>query len=551
VVKRGEASSRRPAASRARAALAAAVTALAAACGGPADDAGTPSGRGGTAVFGVFEDVDSFSEFTMVSLLANQIADHMLFLTLLRYDADLRLQPRLAESWELADDASSVTFRLRPDVRWHDGRPVTAGDVLFTYRTAVHPETAYPQGAFFRMVEGAEALDSLTVRFTFRGRHAEPLDPFTEWCVMPAHLLAGVPPAELANAAFNRAPVGNGPFRFESWRAGQSISFVANEEFPEELGGRPQLDRVLFRIVPEQTTLLTELRSGTVDLVRAIPPQEAAAIDADPNLRIVAYPDRSFVYVAWNTRDPLFEDPLVRQALSLAIDRGTMVEALLYDFAEPAVSYVLPDVAPWAVDPELEPLPYAPDSARALLAAAGWRDADGDGVLDRGGRPFRFSLKTNQGNDLRSDLAVVIQSDLRKVGVEAVPQLVEWTTFLDQINGKQFQAYVSSWVYDSFRLDPSDVFHSRAIDAKYNRSSYANPAVDSLIDAALAEPDRDAARPLWHRFQRIVRDEAPYTFLFNDRERVGVSERLQGVEMDARGYLATVAEWRVAGPGAD
>jgi peptide/nickel transport system substrate-binding protein len=203
------------------------------------------------------------------------------------------------------------------------------------------------------------------------------------------------------------------------------------------------------------------------------------------------------------------------------------------------------------VDPDLGPLPYAPDSARALLAAAGWRDADGDGVLDRGGRPFRFGLKTNQGNDLRSDLAVVIQSDLRKVGVEAVPQLVEWTTFLDQINGKQFQAYVSSWVYDSFRLDPSDVFHSRAIDAKYNRSSYANPAVDGLIDAALAEPDRDAARPLWHRFQRIVRDEAPYTFLFNDRERVGVNERLRGVEMDARGYLATVAEWRVAGAGAD
>jgi peptide/nickel transport system substrate-binding protein len=444
-----------------------------------------------------------------------------------------------------------VTFRLRPGVRWHDGRPVTAEDVLFTYRTAVTPETAYPQAAYFRMVEEAEALDSLTVRFRFRGPHAEPLDPFTQWCVMPAHLLAGIPPAELANAAFNRTPVGNGPFRFETWNAGQSIAFVANEDFPEALGGRPRLDRVLFRVVPEQTTLLTELRAGTVDLVRAIPPQEAAAVDADPNLRIVAYPDRSFTYVAWNTRDELFRDPRVRQALSLAIDRRTMIEALLYGFARPAVSYVLPDVAPWAVDPDLEPLPYAPDSARALLASVGWRDSDGDGVLDRGGRPLRFTLKTNQGNDLRSDLAVVIQSDLRKIGVDAVPQLVEWTTFLDQLNGKQFQAYVSSWVYDSFRLDPSDVFHSRAIDAKYNRSSYANPVVDSLIDAALAEPDREEARPLWHRFARIVRDEAPYTFLFYDRERVGVSERLQGVEMDGRGYLATVAEWRIAEAGAD
>jgi peptide/nickel transport system substrate-binding protein len=265
----------------------------------------------------------------------------------------------------------------------------------------------------------------------------------------------------------------------------------------------------------------------------------------------VSFPDRSFVYVAWDTTDDLFVDPRVRQALSLAIDRPTLVDALLYGYGELAVSYVLPEIAGWAVDPDLEPLPYAADSARALLDAAGWRDTDDDGVLDRDGRPFRFSLKTNQGNDLRSDLAVVIQSDLRKVGVEAVPQLVEWTTFLDQLNRKQFEAYISSWVQDTFRLDPSDVFHSRAIHGKYNRSSYANPAVDSLIDAALAEPDRDLARPLWHRFQRIVRDEAPYTFLYYDRERVGVSERLQGVEMDARGYLVSVAEWRIAEDGAD
>ncbi len=528
--------------------LALAALEVVSACGGQAGPpreqaaAGEPQ-IGGTLVFGVNGDVDSFNEFVKTSQLADQIDDFMLFMSLVRYDDKLSYAPYLARSWELAPDGSSVIFHLRADVRWHDGVPVRAEDVLYTYRTALLDAVAYPQRAYFRTVRGAEALDSLTVRFDFVGPHAEPLDPFTQWSVMPEHLLGEVPPGQLASTPFNRAPVGCGPFKLESWKPSQSISFVANPDFPAELGGRPYLDRVVFRVLPEQTTLLTELRSGTVDLLRALPPQEAAAVEADPNLELITYADRSFNYIAWNTRDPLFADPLVRQALSLAVDRDQLVKALLYGYGTNAVSNVLPEVAPWAVDPDLAPLPYAPDSARALLARAGWADTDGDGVLDKAGRPFRFTLKTNKGNDLRADAAVIIQSDLKKVGVEMVPRLVEWAVFLNEINSKQFQAYLSSWVYDSFQLDPSDVFHSRAIDAKYNRASYANPAVDSLIDAALATPDREAAKPLWFRFQRIVRDEAPYTFLFNDRERVGLNERVRGTVLDARGYLVNVTRW--------
>jgi peptide/nickel transport system substrate-binding protein len=534
--------------------LLAAALWLLCACGGQSGPSReeVPTGEpqlGGTLIFGVNGDVDSFNEFVHTSQLADQIDDFMLFMSLVRYDDQLTYAPYLARSWELAADGSSVTFHLRPDVRWHDGVPVRAEDVLFTYRTALLDAVAYPQRAYFRMVRGAEALDSLTVRFDFVGPHAEPLDPFTQWSVMPAHILGEVPPERIATVPFNRAPVGCGPFKFDSWKPNQSITFLANADFPAELGGRPYLDRVVFRVLPEQTTLLTELRSGTIDLMRALPPQEAAAVDADPNLRLVTYSDRSFNYVAWNTRDPLFADPSVRLALSLAMDRDQLVKALLYGYGKAAVSYVLPEVAPWAVDPDLAPLPYAPDSARALLARAGWKDTNGDGVLEKGGRAFRFTLKTNKGNDLRADAAVIIQSDLRKVGVDLVPRLVEWAVFLNEINHKQFEAYLSSWVYDSFRLDPSDVFHSRSIDAKYNRASYSNSEADSLIDAALAATDRQVAKPLWFRFQRIIRDEAPYTFLFNDQERVGINERVKGAVMDARGYLVNVARWWI--PEAD
>jgi peptide/nickel transport system substrate-binding protein len=530
------------------AALAWAAACLAAACGGqsgpPREEVSEATPQiGGTAIFGVNSDVDSFNEFVKTSQLADQIDDFMLFMSLVRYDAKLAYAPYLARSWELAPDGSSVTFHLRSDVRWHDGVAVRAEDVIFTYHTALLDAVAYPQRAYFRRVRDALALDSLTVRFDFVAPHAEPLDPFTQWSVMPAHLLSGVAPAEMSAAAFNRAPVGCGPFKFDSWKPNQSITFVANPDFPADLGGRPYLDRVVFRILPEETTLLTELRAGTVDIMRAVPPRDAGVVDADPNLRLVTFADRSFNYIAWNTRDPLFADPLVRLALSLAIDREQLVNALLYGYGETSVSYVLPDVAPWAVDPDLKPLPYAPDSARTLLARAGWRDTDGDGVLDRAGRPFRFTLKTNKGNDVRADAAVIVQADLKKVGVDVAPRLVEWAVFLNEINHKQFEAYLSSWVYDSFQLDPSDVFHTRAIDGKYNRASYSNPVVDSLIDAGLAATDRATARPLWFRFQRILRDEAPYTFLFNDKERAGLNRRLHGADMDARGYLVNVARW--------
>jgi peptide/nickel transport system substrate-binding protein len=320
-----------------------------------------------------------------------------------------------------------------------------------------------------------------------------------------------------------------------SWTPNQQVVFEANPDF---VLGRPNLDRVVFRIIPEQTTELAELLTGRLDMIRAVQPSEARRVESSPGVRLLTYISRSYTFLAWNTEDPLFADARVRRALTMAIDRQKIVDALLFGYGQVAVTDVLP--FQWQFDEDLEPWAQDPDEARQLLAEAGWTDSDGDGILDRDGRPFRFTLETNQGNDLREDIMVIVQSNLRGIGVDAQPRLAEWNTLIDRLKRREFQAVVSGWVVD-FKFDPTETLGCAG--GPYNYPSYCNPAADSLSRQGLTTLDPEAALPLWERYQRIIHEDQPYTFLYYLDERLGLSQRLQGVEGDARGNLVSVHEW--------
>ena len=520
--------------------LVAGVVLLSLACGGQERAGETPEREltpvdGGRAVVSRISDFDAFNEFVSTDYDTSQVLRQMLFMPLVKLDAEMNFEPHLADSIALSEDGLSITFRLREGVRWHDGEPVTADDVVWSYRTYTNPDLAYANIQYFQFIDRVEALDERTVRFHFTEVHAEPRMDFIEWSPMPKHLLEDVPIAEMKNAAFNREPVGNGPFRFVSWTANQQAVFEANEEF---VLGRPHLDRVVFRIIPEQTTELTELLTGNIDMMRGVPPAEAERVKQAENARLLSYPSRSYTFLAWNTEHPLFEDPKVRRALTMGIDRRQVVDALLYGYGRLAIADVMP--FQWMFHEELEPWPHDPDRARTMLEEAGWSDTDGDGVLDKEGRPFRFILETNQGNDLREDILVIVQSDLEEIGVDVQPRLVEWNTLIDRLKQRDFEAAVSGWSVD-FKFDPSEVM---ACDAGvYNYPSYCNRMADSLMQQALKTVDRSEALPLWKEYQEIVHEEQPYTFLYYLEERLGVSRRLKGVEADARGHLVTIDEW--------
>jgi peptide/nickel transport system substrate-binding protein len=495
-------------------------------------------------VLGYAEDLQTLDPVVSTDQNANDLMYPLLYTPLVAYDSSFQVRPWLARSWELSDTA--VVFELRDDVRWHDGRPVTAEDVKFTFDLARNPATASPlAAAYLTDVLSAEVLGPHRIRFLFSAPHADPLQDFV-WPPVPKHLLEEVDPAHLADAPFGRRPVGSGPYRLVRWDAGQELLLQAVDSFPAALGGPPAIHRISYRILPEATTRLQELLRGDIQVDGPLEPQEAPRVEASDRAWLAAFPWRQFTYIGWNARDSLFADPAVRRALTMAIDRRALLQATLYGHGSPAVGPV-PPWHPYA--PRLTPLPYAPDSARAILARAGWRDTDGDGVLDREGRPFRFRLLASQANATFPDLVQMIQAQLGKVGIDVQPELLEWQTVLSRHRARDFQAVLTNWVLDNFKVDPRPLFSTRAARTKgsANRSSYSNPVADSLMEVGTRTTDPERARETWAAFEKVLQHDQPFTFLFWNDELAGVGRDLAGVHMDARGELYTLPSWRWAG----
>ena len=507
------------------------------------DDADQPR-RGGTVVIAAGSDIDHANPLVTADQSTNDLLRFALFTPLIRYGPGLEYEPALASSWEMAGD-TAVTFRLRRDVRWHDGAPTTAHDVAFTFERARDPRTGFANAGYFSRWTGVAVVDSYTVRVSFE-RHAEPLAglPFTP--VIPRHLLDTVPAEGMRQASFSRHPVGNGPFRFTSQRANDRWVFERNPDYPEELGGPALVDRLVWRVIPDNTAQLAELRAGEADIVLQPRPEQALELARREGFRAVVKPSRQFSFIAWNGLREELADPRVRRALAMAIDREAIVEAFRSGYGEVVPGPVMP--SHWANDPDLRPVPHDPAAALALLAEAGIRDGDGDGALEgRGGEPFRIELKLVAESDYYRDIAEAVRGDLAEIGVEVRTRPTEFTTLVGDVTSpeRRFDAFILGWAGD-FRLDLHDTFHSDARNGLYQFASYANAEIDSLMERASAEPDRAVSAPLWHRVQEILRDEQPWTVLFYQTDALVMRDRLQGVEMDIRGALLSLPDWWVS-----
>lgn len=505
---------------------------------------------GGTVVVaGIGELADGMNAAVSSDYAATQHQQFVNLMTLLDYDENGQARPYLAERWDIAADNSSITFHLRRDVRWHDGEQTDAHDVAFTWVTVTNPLTAFPNAAYWdhyvKGAEGVEVIDDFTVRI-FMEAHAEFLDPFRSVAILPEHLLGDVPAEELKQHPYGtRCPVGNGPFVFVSHSAQDRWVFEANPAFPAGLGGRPFIDRYVYRIIPEQTTLLTELLTEGIDVYISPAPNQAQRILDSPALDLRRYTFRNYVLVAWNSRRPQLSDARVRRAITLGTDREVIVQAILEGYGTVANSGVPP--FHWAFDADVgASAGYDPEAAKALLEEAGWTDRDGDGVRENAdGEPLSFSIKYNTGNQQRQDIAEIMQAQLADIGIAVQPQVVEWATLLQQINTpelRDFDGVVMSWVVE-FKLDDMDLFHSDRIDQPYAWSGTSNPDMDRLLEALSMTVDRDEALALWAEYQQVVMEEQPYTFFYFPDRLDGINQRVKGVEMDARGDWLNIREW--------
>jgi peptide/nickel transport system substrate-binding protein len=504
---------------------------------------------GGTAVVGgVTELIGGMNAFQADEVNQRQHQQFVNLMTLVQVDEALEPTPWLAESWEVSEDGTALTFRLRDDVFWHDGERTDAYDVAFTYLRVTDRETAYPNAAFFRFYvpgrEGVEVADSFTVTFRMEP-HSEVLDPWRVLAIMPEHLLGDVPASELAEHPYGtRCPVGNGPFVFLSHRQDESWTFEANPAFPKALGGRPYLDRLVYRVVPEQTTLLTELLAGNVDVFVNARPDQADVIRESDAAELLVTEARGFTFVAWNTRRPQLRDARVRRALTMAVDRPAAVDALLQGYGTLATSGVPP--FHWAFDPDLTGVAYDPSGARALLDEAGWTDRDGDGVREnRDGLPLELGVIFNAANQGRRAIAELMQAQLREVGVALTPVPLEGQALRARAtdpDSRDFDGLILEWIHE-FRVDETDLF---AGDGPLAFAGLRDAEVAGLLESLQVEMDREVARPLWISYQRRIDELQPYTYFFFAQRLAGVSSRLQGVEMDYRGHWSNVRDWRIA-----
>lgn len=523
------------------------------ACGGerprgtsPAEEVPEPQRYGGTAVVAGLGELPGLNELVTIDVDADQVQSFVLFMTLIQYDERLEPVPYLAERWDTAridPETIALTFHLRRDVRWHDGVPTTAHDVKFTFDRAKDPAWNYPNSAFFTFYDSARVVGDYTITLFLRP-HADYMDVWRVFSPMPRHILEDVTAEEMLKHPFNtQRPVGNGPFRFVSHTPQDRWVFEANPDFPKALGGRPYLDRLVYRVIPEQTTILTELLTGGVDVDIAVLPEQARRLEVSPEVRLLRLPTRQYLFIAWNGRRPVFASPAVRRALAHAIDRRRIVDAVRYGLGAVAHGPIPP--FHWAFQPDVPDLEYSPDSARAILEREGFRDRDGDGIREKNGVRLAFELKTNQ-NRIREDIVQMVQADLRAAGVAVRPRVMEWSAFVDDVlRRSRFDAIVLGWVTE-FRIDDTDLFacHKRGTPTQF--ADYCNPRVDSILAEATRTTDRSRARALWREYQEILVRDQPFTWLYYEVRPVGVRARLRDVVMDIRGTWINAKDWWIA-----
>ncbi len=497
-----------------------------------------------TVVYASGADLESANPLVTIHPLARQVQRYLLFVTLARYDDQLRPSPYYARRWRWSTDHRALTLSLARDLTWQDGTRTTARDAAFTLDAARDPATGFPRYADLAGVDAVEAPDDTTLILRFGSPVATFPLVLCELPIVPRHLLAGVPHGAMRGARFGTAPVGNGPFRFVEYRPGQRWVFERNTAFPAALGGPPALGRIVIAVVDEAATKFAGLVSGDLD-VAGIAPSMAPLVARDASLRVLVYPQLMSYGIIFNTVRAPFDDPRVRRAVGLAIDRQRIIAAALAGFATPAAGPVPPN------HPYAAPGVPVHDTARAgaLLDAAGWRMGP-ERVRVRNGRPFIVELLTVGSAD--NAVEQLLQADLATVGIRLEIRQRELASFLAEARAtpKRFDALFTGIPGDLSLAYLSAMYDSRLAGGALDYGGYHTSRLDSLLARARRAPTPTDAREAWRAVQHELAEQAPAVWVYHARGLQGLSRRLEGVRMDLRGELVTVHDWHLATPQA-
>jgi len=504
-----------------------------------------PSEAGGTLVDAMSGEPSGLIAMIAGESSASTIASNI-FNSLLKYDKNLELTGELAQSWDVSADQKTITFHLKPNLKWADGKPLTSEDVLFTWQLVTDDKTRTPYGADYKLVKKAEAPDPETFKVTYAQPYAPALDSWSGLHILPKHLLAG---QDINNTPFARNPVGSHYYQLDQWKKGESISLKRNVNATQ---GQAKIDHLVSRIIPDRAAQFLELMADNIDSMSLNSIQYARIFPSRPDLtsKIAQYKElgNSYTYLGFNLKRKPFDDVRIRQAINYAIDKQEIIDGVLLGLGLPVASPYKPGTR-WS-NPELHPYPYDPKKAIALLKEAGFEDHDHDGILDKDGQPLTFEILTNQNKE-REMSAVLVQRRLKEIGIDVKIRVVEWATFISRfIKTGDFNVVLLGW---GLGLEPDqfNIWHSsQQAPGQFNFIGYNNPTVDKLLEDGRMELNPDKRMKIYHEFAKILLEDSPVVYLFAGYGLPAIHKRVKGIDDPAppAGIGHNSYEWYIPEP---
>ena len=500
-------------------------------------------GASDAVVFASGADLESANPLVTVHPLARQVQRHALFVTLTRLDSALTQQPYLARAWNWSPDRRRLTMHLFPSLRWHDGQPTTARDVVFTVNAARDPATGFPRASDLATFDSIYAENDSTVVLMLRSAPPGLPPILAELPIVPEHLLKDADRGAYRRHTFATAPTGNGPFRFVRRDPGRRWIFERADDFPTALGGPPHIRRLVIAVVDEATTKFAGLTSGDLH-VAGIAPTMANLVDSDPALRVLDYAVAFATVLVFNSARAPFDDVRVRRAVDALINRQRVIDVALAGYGAAADGPVSSS-HPWY----RAATRITTAQADSLLDAAGWRSSGG-GPRTRNGAPFRFTLLTVGSSD--NAIEQLIQADLRSHGITLDIRQLELGAFLAVARKapKDFDALYTGVSGDLSLSHLASMFDGRLAGGALDYAGYHTARLDSLFRTATSAESETQLRTAWQAIQETLAEDVPVSWVYHARGVQGLSRRLQLVRMDLRGEMATLVQWRLDSAGA-
>ncbi len=473
-------------------------------------------------------------------------------------------QSALARSWTMAPDHLSITYILRKDARWDDGHPITSHDFKFAYRLYGNPVIASPRQQALAELVGAdkgqvdfdkaiETPDDTTLIFRF----FKPVPEYialahTSMTPIPEHIWKDVKPQEFRESKLNQQPLGAGPYRLQAWNKQSEVILTSNKSCILPKPGN--IKRIMFRVVPDYTVRLGQLQTGDVDVVENIKPEDFVSLTkTNQSIDVKAIGLKVYDYVGWMNIDqeyfhktgkfrphPLFGSSAVRLALTHAIDRQAIIDGFLGEFGVLCNTDISPSLK-WAYDDTIKPHAFDQALAVKLLEKEGWLPGS-DGIRQKNGKRFSFTLYSNAGNPRRNYACVVIQQNLKEIGIDCKIEFQESNVFFENLHNRKLDAWMAGWSI-GLEIDPMDVWGSDLDKSRFNFPGYINPRIDQLCNLAKSKMRPEDARPYWIEYQKILHNDQPITFLYWIKETQGFNKRIQGAELNIAGTFYNIDDW--------